>query len=286
MTAIQALETECQKMLYGRRRIVNALYKLDPSTKDILETDIDSITLEDDKVVCHIGEKRVPLPRAEVLKNFWEHRTRTPSYFSHKIWMQFHLKGRKFEGWPIATLNYDGSTTTEALVEHIGRSPKVSVDREGTKRIYFVKPEEGSCTCNSWVELNKYKNELEEEFSRFTSIKFKPVCKHMQWHSANLNLHATSYHAKQQIAQYNPRICVYYYDHRRASILYRVTSDGVKSGGKWFPEDSWKEKLVYDSGGNPTGNCWEVLNGALEHKYSLQRYSELLALRMSQSSKK
>ena len=63
-----------------------------------LETDIDSISLEDDKVVCHIGEKRVPLPRAEVLKNFWEHRTRTPSYFSHKIWMQFHLKGRKFEG--------------------------------------------------------------------------------------------------------------------------------------------------------------------------------------------
>ena len=138
----------------------------------------------------------------------------------------------------------------------------------------------------SWLELNKYKEELEEEFSSFTSIKFKPVCKHMQWHSANLNLHASSYHAKQQIAQYNPRICVYYYDHRRASILYRVTSDGVKSDGKWFPENSWKEKLVYDSGGNPTGNCWEVLKGALEHKYSLQRYSQSLALRMSQSSKK
>ena len=56
MTVIQALETECQKMLYGRRRIVNTLYNLDPSSKDLLETDIDSITLEDDKVICHLLE--------------------------------------------------------------------------------------------------------------------------------------------------------------------------------------------------------------------------------------
>ena len=119
MTAIQALETECQKMLYGRRRIVDTLYKIDPSTRDILEKDIDSISLKDKNVICHLGEREIPVLREEVLKNFWEHRTRTPSYFSHKIWMQFHLKGRKFEGWPIATLNYDGpSTITEALEPH------------------------------------------------------------------------------------------------------------------------------------------------------------------------
>ena len=287
MTAIQTLETECQKMIYGRRRIVDTLYKIDPSTRDILEKDIDSISLKDKNVICHLGEREIPVLREEVLKNFWEHRTRTPSYFSHKIWMQFHLKGRKFEGWPIATLNYDGpSTITEALEPHIGRAPRVSVDKEGTKRIYFVKPEQGSCTCNSWVQLNEHREELEKEFSRFTSIKFKPVCKHMQWHSANLNLHASSYHAKQHTAQYNPRICVYHYDHRRSTILYRVTNDGVKTGGKWFPEDSWKEKAVHDSGGNPTGACWQVLTGALENNYTLQKYSESLALRMSQTSSK
>ena len=108
----------------------------------------------------------------------------------------------------------------------------------------------------------------------------------MQWHSANLNLHASSYHAKQHTAQYNPRICVYHYDHRRSTILYRVTNDGVKTGGKWFPEDSWKEKAVHDSGGNPTGACWQVLTGALENNYTLQKYSESLALRMSQTSSK
>ncbi len=285
MTIVSSVLTDCQQMLYGRRRIIDTLYKNDPETKEILAQDIDSISLSDEDVICQIGEKEIHVKRKDVLENFWEHRTRTPSYFSYKTWMQYHLRG-SFQGWPIAALNYDGpSTVREALLPHIGRAPQVSVDKDGTKRIYFIKPDEQTCTCSSWSQMNENRKELEDEFNRYTSIEFKPTCKHMQWYSSNLNLHAASYHAKEQAPQYNPRICVYHYDYRRSIIRYRVTNDGVKSGAQWLPIDGWKEKAVHDAGGNPTGACWQVLTDALKNGYGLHPYSEAVGMCMQRTSK-
>ena len=286
MTIIQTVLTDCQQMLYGRRRIAETFYQTNPEAKNVLAQDIDSVSLENEYVICQLEDKKLKVKREDVLKNFWEHRTRTPSYFSYKIWMQLRLKGNKFQGWPIAALNYDSpNTVTEALKQHIGRAPRVSLDKDGTKRIYFVNSEEETCTCSSWMQLNENKKEIEKEFKEFTSIEFKPLCKHIQWYSSNLNLHTNSYHRQEKNKGFNPKICVYHYDHRHGKILYRVTDDGLKANGQWFPMSGWKEKQVYDPSGNPTGACWQVLNGALTHGYTLHPYAESVALRMQSTSK-
>ena len=285
MTIVRTVLSDCQQMIYGRRRIVDVLHAANDKYKDIQATDIDFISLENKNVLIQIQERQLVVKRKAVLENFWTHRTRVPSYFSHKIWREYFLTG-PYQGEPVATLNYQGaSTVVEALAFQIGRSPQVSVDKEGTKRVYYVKQKEQTCTCGSWHQMHENKDELTKEFEEFTSIKFTPLCKHLQWYNYNIELKATSFAAQQKLAgKFNPKICVYHYDYRKGEILYRVSEDGLKTNSQWLPIDGWRKKPIYDSTGIPTGSCWQVLTGALNHGYKIHPYSEAIASVMNSSS--
>lgn len=275
--------SDAQRLVYGRRRIIHALYEQDPDKfKDLQATDIQSVSLADDLVACDLGDTTLYVERAKVIADFWKHRTRTPSYFDYKIWSQALVRG-PWQGTPLAALDYGPSAAHDALAPHLGRPPRIATDRDGVQKLYFVMEKEEMCSCESWSQLHTNREELKAEFEQFTDIHFKPICKHLQWSSANLTLHTLRFAARQGNDQYNPRICVYHFDHRRGLLLYRITYDGVRSNGQWLPVSGWKERSVYDHAGMPTGACWEMFMNALSQDppFRLTPYSQTVATVMS-----
>lgn len=276
---IEAELTEAQKLIYGRRRIVDAFYQSNPDKfKDLKATDIHAITLQDDLVACTLDGVDLYIDRAKVIQNFWNHRTRTPSFFDYKVWGQA-LTAMPWKGTPVGALDYGRSFAKDALEPVLGRVPKLAVDKDGVQKLYFVDEKDQMCSCNSWSQMQLNRKELEEEFSKFTDIKFIPICKHLQWLSSNMMLHTFRFNARENSPEYNPRLCVYHYDHAHSLIQYRITYDGAKSGGQWLPISGWKEKAVRDAAGMPTGECWQVLSSALtqDPPFKLMPYSQAVA---------
>jgi hypothetical protein len=279
MTVIEQELSVAQRLIYGRKRIVDALYQDCPDKfKDLQPTDIQSISLENDLICCDLGECLLYVERSKVISNFWQHRTRTPSYFDYKIWRNGLVSGN-WKGTPIAALDYNASPVRATLEPHLGRPPRIATDKEGVQKLYFVHEEDQTCSCHSWSQLDENKEELKVEFERFSDIQFKPVCKHMQWAAANINLHALSFAARKTNEGYNPRICVYRFDHLRGLLFYRLTYDGIKADAKWLPEEKWKERQVYDSRGIATGECWDLFVTALSQDppFRLTAFSQTVA---------
>lgn len=288
MTVTEAQLSEAQRLVYGRRRIIDTLYQEDSEKFSVLQaTDIVSVSLQDDLVCLDLADTQLYIEREKVLKNFWAHRTCTPSYFDYKIWSQA-LASRPWQGTPVAALDYGPSATLDALEPLIGRAPRIQTDRDGVQKLYFVMEKEQMCSCDSWQQLHAHRQELSDEFSRYTDITFTPICKHLQWCSANMNLHAIRFEARQKEHEYNPRICVYHFDHRRGLLLYRITYDGVRSNGQWLPAAGWKEKAIYDNNHMPTGACWETFMHALtqDPPFKLSPYSQSVATIMNSTSGK
>ena len=100
---VESSLNEGQKMIYGRRRIIDVLCQ-DRSELSLIEAkDIASISLQDDLVCCQVEDTNLFVKRADVIKNFWHHRTRTPSYFDYKIWSQAMSRG-PWQGIPVAVI--------------------------------------------------------------------------------------------------------------------------------------------------------------------------------------
>ena len=273
--------TACQEMIYTRSRIVDTLHTKSPKYSDIQARDITSISFEDALLACNIDGSQLHLKRSDILKNFWQHRTRKPSYFSYKNLNSETAHVRNRDGQAIGKLSYkSGTTVLEILRSRIG---SLATDENGKKITYCIHPDNKTCTCSSWKEMNEHRDELEKEFAQFSDIKFKyPICKHMSWYYANLALSVNLFEHRQKYKypNFNPKICVYHFDHRENYIKYRITDEGFKTNGKWLPIDGWKNKPIFTTGGVPTGECWNVLNGALSNGYSLQKFSESVALQM------
>jgi hypothetical protein len=281
---------EGQQMIYGRRRLIDVLHERHGETfASVQAKDIINITLEGDQVNLQLEDTNLFLLRKDVIENFWSHRTRTPSYFDYKIWSQIVAQA-PWKGVPIAALDYSNNSIAAALESVLGRVPKISTTKEGEQRLYFVEPEESSCSCQSWQQMDQHQEHLDAEFNEFTKIKFAPTCKHLQWYKMNMELKSTAFinaqnWDRENKGKYNPRICVYRFDHRTGLLQYRATNDGVKANAQWLPVAGWKEKNVYDSNGLPTGECWKTLLGALsqEHPYQLKVFSPTIGDLMSSS---
>ena len=54
MTTTMIFLNEGQKMIYGRKRIMDTFYKTHPLGKDILEDEIGEITFDDDHVLLNV----------------------------------------------------------------------------------------------------------------------------------------------------------------------------------------------------------------------------------------
>ena len=283
MNVTEALLSDAQRLVYGRRRIIDTLYQDNPDNFKLIQaTDIQSISLQGDLVCLDLADTQLYIERAKVLKNFWEHRTRTPSYFDYKVWSQA-LASRPWQGTPIAALDYGPSPALDALEPLLGRAPRIQTDKDGVQKLYFVMEKEEMCSCESWNQLHTHRQELSDEFKTYTSIEFKPICKHLQWCSANMMLHTLRFEARDKEREYNPRICVYSFDHRRGLLLYRITYDGLKDKGQWLPINGWKEKAVYDNNHMPTGACWQMFTDALtqDPPFKLSPYSQALGAVMN-----
>lgn len=282
MTTTMIFLNEGQKMIYGRKRIMDTFYKTHPLGKDILEDEIGEITFDDDHVLLNVENRLLRVKKSEVIKNFWEHRTRTPSYFDYRIWRSRPQEGGKYIGVPVAKIDHNAQVN-----RILGSDIKVSTDKDGTKCIYFVTPVNKSCTCGSFNQMKEHEKELAAEFSKYCpEIDFKPVCKHIRWYENQLLLLADIQLVNNRYPTNHPRVCVYQYDHRRRKILYKITDNRYDSNTEWVPKDSWKEKDVYDPSGMPTGNCWEVLEGALSQSipYKIHHYSASMEAIMNRSS--
>jgi len=268
--------TTAQQLVYTRSRILSTLCKHDAETFGHIEPkDILSIGLDDSEVICEVDDGNILLNRREVLLNFWEHRTRTPSYFDYKVWRQVE-RPRGQTGVAIGAIDYSCYPN------------KIAVDRHGVRKLYFVDEIEKECTCGAWASLKEHQAELDAEFKKFNLCCFEATCKHLKWAQANTNLQALKCTKSVTQEGYNSRLCVYSFDHRRGLMLYRVTWDGVKAGGQWFPVDGWKEKPVYGKGGIPTGECWDTLLSALnqEEPFKICSYSQSVGALMQSSSAK
>lgn len=286
MTVTEQLLNEGQKLIYGRRRIVSSFYEMDPDKyKDLKATDIDSIVLVDEFVNCQLQDVTLCIPRKNVINNFWEHRTRTPSYFDYKIWGQM-MSDKPWNGMPIGAIDYTDSFERQALEPHLGRPPRIAVDKHGVQRVYYVMDDEQMCSCDSWASLNLHRKELEKEFKQFSEFTFTPICKHLQWSSSNRVMQALRFHANDAM-QKGRRYCVYHFDHSHGIIRYRITNDGIRTNVQWLPAGGWKERQVYDSEGNPTGECWTMFTNALSQDppYRLVPYNQVLANLMTSTSK-
>lgn len=279
MKVIERQLTDAQRLIYGRKRIIDTFYNENPNQfKELHATDIQNISLVDDLVCCDLGETTLYIERSKVITNFWNHRTRTPSFFDYKVWGQG--VGQSYRhGTPIAALDYGPSPVRDALEPHLGRPPRIATDKHGVQKLYFVMDQDEMCSCESWSQLCLHQKELKEEFEKFTTIKFKPTCKHLSWSAANLNLQALRFTASRKVKGYNPKLCAYYFDHRRGLLLYRITYEGVKENAQWLPVEGWREKPVYDTNHMPTGLCWDVLMSALSQDapFNLVVYSRTLA---------
>lgn len=286
MTTLTSELTTAQSILYGRRRILDALYREDPElTHSVKADDIADVSLRGDKVRCTLSDGSPMLvDRSAVIENFWNFRTRTPSYFDYKIWSAYS-GSFEFNGVPVGALDYSPAAVDSGLELELGRVPRLAVDKDGAQKIYFVVEEQNTCTCGSWNQMHLNRAELEEEFKSYSSLEFVPVCKHLQWFRANMKLQTQVFQAKQKTDLHNRNLCAYYFDHRHGMLRYRITYQGLSTDAKWLPAEGWKEKAVYNNAGNPTGACWEVFEKALtcEHPFKLVLYSQSLAALMSRT---
>ena len=268
---------EAEKMIYCRKRIIDTLYNIDPLKYQLAPGDIKEISLVGEEICCQMENHVILIVRSEVVKNFWEHRTRIPSYFDYKIWKEFTNPAFK-NGIPVGAIDYGVDSVVGVLETKAGRVPKVAVDKDGVAKLYYVNEEDQSCTCKAWEQLNEFKDLFEEEFNTHSDIKFAPMCKHLKWFNAAIKLQSMSFVSQFVEKKYNPRICAYQYDPRTATLRYRITNDGVRANAQWIPVSGWKEKQVYDASGMPTGECWSTLESALsgQHPYKLVPYSKTL----------
>jgi hypothetical protein len=276
MSTLASKLSDAQQLIYSRTRIVNTLSRSNPEQHGSLEPrDILSITLQDDKLCCLLADGQIEVDRSAVIANFWEHRTRTPSFFDYKVWRQVANPSRH-PGVAVGAVDYSSIPN------------RIAVDEHGERKLYFACEDQNVCTCGSWHQLNNHHQKLEEEFNRYSTCSFETTCKHLKWSQANTKLQALRYIAKDNSGEYNPRLCVYTFDHRRGTLLYRITYDGVKSKGQWFPVDGWKEKTVYGKGGIPSGECWDTFFSALsqEEPFKLVKFSHSVAALMNSSRSK
>jgi hypothetical protein len=276
MSTVVSQLTTAQQLIYSRTRIVNSTSRISPELYGSLEPrDILSISLQGDKVHCLLADGEIAVDRSTVIANFWEYRTRTPSFFDYKIWRQVE-NPEGFSGVAVGAINY-------SMIPN-----RIAVDRHGVRKLYFVNENEKLCTCGSWQQLNEHKLELEKEFKEHGQRCFEPTCKHLRWAEANTKLQALRYLTKDNKGEYNPRLCVYTFDHRRGMLLYRITYDGVKSKGQWFPVEGWKEKEVYGKSGIPSGECWDTFFSALSQTepFKLVKFSHGVASLMNSTRSK
>lgn len=131
-----------------------------PKYSDIQARDITSISFEDTLLACNIDGSQLHLKRSDILKNFWQHRTRKPSYFSYKNLNSETAHVRNRDGQAIGKLSYKlGTTVLEILRSRIG---SVATDEDGKKITYCIHPDNKTCTCSSWKEMNEHRDELEK----------------------------------------------------------------------------------------------------------------------------
>jgi hypothetical protein len=254
MNATNQLPSATQNLIYGRTRIVSTLSSRDPQQYASLQaTDIQSIRLQGEQVVCLLADGEIKVDRSAVLANFWEHRTRTPPFFDYKTWTRVE-RPKNVLGVPVGAIDYRFYPN------------RIALDSKGDRKLYFVDEVNKTCTCGSWHQLNEHKEALAKEFEHHGLQCFQTTCKHLMWAEANTRLQALRYQVKDAVEGYNPRLCVYSYNHQRGMLLYRVTYDGVKANGQWFPVEGWKEKPVYGFGGIPTGECWDTFFAALSQQ--------------------
>ena len=57
MTTTMIFLNEGQKMIYGRKRIMDTFYKVHPVGKEVLEDEIGEITFDDDHVLLNVEEQ-------------------------------------------------------------------------------------------------------------------------------------------------------------------------------------------------------------------------------------
>ena len=274
MNSLSSL-TETQRMIYNKTRIADTLYNLNRDKfSGLSPSEIHTVSIDGDNIIAKVEDISFSLKRLSVIGNFWSHRTRTPSYFEYKVCNKMKEKNSLLI--PIGKLDYSGE------------QEKVYIDKHGEQSIYFVDKSTNTCTCESFAQLNKNRDELENEWNTYLNKPFIPMCKHLQWHVANtrLELHRFNLSEKNKKSCYNPRICIYHFDYAKGRLLYRVTNDGLQDKMKWYPSYGWKEKDVFDSNHLPTGNCWNVLIKALTHEqpYQIIRYSNSVARVMSHVS--
>jgi len=277
---------KAQELIYGRKRIINCLYALNPEKfGGLLATDINSISLKGSQIICNVDGTLLSLERRHVLNNFLEHRTRTPSFFDYTVWKKYKSKDPN-NGIPIAALDYSSNQAYPTISINIGRPPKILTDSNGEQKIYFVEVKDQKCSCPSWTQLNNNKQEIAKEVYQVCKDEYVPICKHISWNNANLKLETLRYMVQEQSRKrgYNLNMCVYHFDYKSGRLLYRVTNDGIKDKMNWLPKNSWKEQQVYTADHNPTGNCWKVFTKALTHvpPYQLIKYSQSVEYIMNQ----
>jgi hypothetical protein len=284
-TVLNAAFNDVERMIYCRKRIIDTLYAQDPEKYGELSSpDILSISLQGDQVQCEMGDHILLIDKGLLIQNFWEHRTRTPSFFEYKIWKEYITSQYK-NGVPVGAIDYNKPGVAGVLDAQVTKGPRLAVDKDGVQKLYFVSKEEQSCTCKSWDQLNQHRELFEKEFKAHSDTEFVPMCKHLRWLNASIRLNSFSFLAKVKNGKYNPNICVYQYDHSLRLLKYKTTRDGVKANAQWLPVGYWKEKMVYDAGGMPTGECWSTFEAALssDEPYKLVPYSNRLNSFLSRS---
>ena len=177
---------------------------------------------------------------------------------------------------PGSTLYIKGSNFYQNII------PNIYVG--GVKQLYYLRTSPEMIL----VHLDNANAGDVSVLNQFGVGNFKPTCKHLQWAHANTRLQALRYQVKDATGEYNPRICVYTFDHRRSLLLYRVTYDGVKANGQWLPVEGWKEKPIYGLGGIPTGECWDTFFAALskEEPFKLVPFSSAVSTLMNSTRSK
>lgn len=278
-TIVNTAFNDAERMIYCRKRILHTLDEVDSEKySDLLPEDIKSVSLQKDQVACQLTDTTLLIGRNLLINNFWQHRTRIPSFFEYKIWKDYVTNDSK-GCVPVGAISYGYSNIAEALETNMGSKPTIAVDKDGVQKLYFVNEKQQTCTCVAWQQLDKHRELFEQEFAKYSSIKFVPMCKHLCWLNAMIKLQAMQFMAKNKDGKYNPHICVYQYDPLHRIIKYKITNDGVRANAQWLPVKGWKEKHVYDASGMPTGECWSTFEAALTgaQPYKLVPYSQSLS---------
>ena len=123
MTTTASLLSAAQTLIYGRTRIVSSLCKQNPQQyASLTPSDIQSIQLQGGQVVCLLADGTIKIDRSAVLANFWEHRTRTPSFFDYKVWKQVD-RPKGTLGIPVGAIDYKVYPN------------KIAVDSDGNRKL-------------------------------------------------------------------------------------------------------------------------------------------------------